>query len=298
MSLRSILSNLNNLTKQELKGVIKLYNLDISESTYKKVKKDDLIKLIKKKLNPKIDMLALGIRGRRPYMEDKYFIFHGGHYIVSCIFDGHGGDKCSTFFNTNFLQCFLKRQGESSNIKKNMINTVKELNDIFINKKKDNSGSTVNVFFIDLITKDIHNINLGDSRSIIGLNEKVKSLSRDHKPSLKSEQKYIERRGGSVKNGRVQGVLAMTRAVGDKDISKYINDTPNHYHYTLDKGVKFLLHASDGLFDVLTNKEIYQFVMKLLKEGIPIKDIISQLLKKAYEKGSSDNISVSLIVFN
>lgn len=297
MSCKTIIDNLSKLTKQELGGVIKLYNLDISQSEYKKSSKDDLIKIIKKKMNPKIEMMALGIKGRRNYMEDKYFIFNGGQFLLSCIFDGHGGDKCSTFFANNFLQHFLKHQRDSSNTKKNLIDTVKELNDIFINKKKDSSGSTVNVFYIDLLQNEIHNINLGDSRSIIGLDEKVKSMSRDHKPSLKSEQKYIQRQGGSVKNGRVQGVLAMSRAVGDKDISKYLNDTPNHFSYKLNKDVLFLLHASDGLFDVLTNKEVYSFVKKYLKEGKDTKSIISSLLKHAYDKGSSDNISVSVIIF-
>lgn len=42
-------------------------------------------------------------------------------------------------------------------------------------------------------------------------------LSNDHKPTQEAEQLRIERAGYSVKQGRISGQLAVSRALGDFD---------------------------------------------------------------------------------
>lgn len=279
------------ITKSDLKTIMKIYNINFKVT--KNMSVPDIIKKIKESFMT-IDNYSAGIRGRRKYMEDKYSTLKTENFFISCIFDGHGGDKCSNYFNDNFILNFLK--SKDLNTKTSMLKVIKKLNTNFL-EKKEMSGSTINIFYIDFINKVIYNINLGDSRSIVGYSKKVKSISHDHKPELKSEQKYIIRKGGHVSNGRVQGVLAMSRAVGDKDISKFINDTPNFFMLKLDKDIKFLLHATDGLFDVLSNKDIYTVVMTNLSKNLSAKEITEKLLKLAYDSKSQDNISISLILF-
>lgn len=285
--------NDNKISKTDLKVIMKIYNINFKINKNMSIK--DIIQKIKNSFIH-IDNYSAGIRGRRKYMEDKYSTFKSETFFISCIFDGHGGDKCSNYFNDNFILNFLKTKTEDSNTKNNLLHVIKKLNTNFL-EKKEMSGSTINIFYIDFIDKNIYNINLGDSRSIVGYDNKVKSISRDHKPELKSEQKYIIKNGGHVSNGRVQGVLAMSRAVGDKDIQKYINDTPNFFTLKLNKDIKFLLHATDGLFDVLTNKDIYKIIMKNLSKNLSAKEITEKLLKIAYDSNSQDNISISLILF-
>jgi serine/threonine protein phosphatase PrpC len=68
-----------------------------------------------------------------------------------------------------------------------------------------------------LITPDtIYCSNAGDSRAVLGLkNGKFIELSHDHKPDNDGEMKRIKEGGGFVEDGRVQGVIAVSRAIGD-----------------------------------------------------------------------------------
>lgn len=57
--------------------------------------------------------------------------------------------------------------------------------------------------------------NAGDSRSILVTEDRVVELSKDHKPSNDTELQRIRLAGGSVALGRVDGDLAVSRALGD-----------------------------------------------------------------------------------
>lgn len=57
--------------------------------------------------------------------------------------------------------------------------------------------------------------NVGDSRAIASVCGRVEELSSDHKPSLASEQRRITAAGGWVELNRVNGNLALSRALGD-----------------------------------------------------------------------------------
>ena len=77
-----------------------------------------------------------------------------------------------------------------------------------------NAGCTACVV---LITKDtIYCANAGDSRACIWTkNSKVVELSHDHKPDNEGEMKRVKAGGGFVEEGRVQGIIAVSRAIGD-----------------------------------------------------------------------------------
>ena len=68
-----------------------------------------------------------------------------------------------------------------------------------------------------LITKDtIYCANAGDSRACLATKKgKVIELSHDHKPDNEGEMKRVKAAGGFVEDGRVQGVIAVSRAIGD-----------------------------------------------------------------------------------
>lgn len=56
---------------------------------------------------------------------------------------------------------------------------------------------------------------MGDSRAIASINGNVDVLSLDHKPGNDTEIKRIQAAGGWVEFNRVNGNLALSRALGD-----------------------------------------------------------------------------------
>ena len=68
-----------------------------------------------------------------------------------------------------------------------------------------------------LVTVDtIYCANAGDSRAVISSKTgKCTEMSYDHKPDNDGELKRVKAAGGFVEDGRVQGVIAVSRAIGD-----------------------------------------------------------------------------------
>jgi len=67
-----------------------------------------------------------------------------------------------------------------------------------------------------LVTRDeIFCANAGDSRSVLSSGGKAIELSKDHKPDDPEESRRIHQAGGFVEEGRVNGMLALSRAFGD-----------------------------------------------------------------------------------
>lgn len=77
----------------------------------------------------------------------------------------------------------------------------------------DQSGTTLTM--VALTPTDIICANTGDSRSVLSRAGAAIDLSNDHKPFLEEEKTRIERAGGHVKFNRVNGDLAVSRALGD-----------------------------------------------------------------------------------
>jgi protein phosphatase 2C family protein 2/3 len=86
-------------------------------------------------------------------------------------------------------------------------------------------------------------------------------LSHDHKPDLVAEKRRVERAGGFVEEGRVNGVIAISRAVGDWEY-KNINLKPEEnmvsaYPEVIVEALKpdhdFMIIACDGIWDCQTS---------------------------------------------
>jgi serine/threonine protein phosphatase PrpC len=89
------------------------------------------------------------------------------------------------------------------------------------NYQFSDAGCTANVVLIT--DKKIYCANAGDSRSVMSKGGNAVEMSKDHKPDSEDEKKRIEEAGGYVMGGRTNGVLSLSRAIGDfdyKDMSK------------------------------------------------------------------------------
>lgn len=83
-------------------------------------------------------------------------------------------------------------------------------------------------------------------------------MSEDHKPNRVDERERIEAAGGVVVwagTWRVGGVLAVSRAFGDRLLKQYVVAEPDLMEETLTPADQALIMASDGLWDVIQNQD-------------------------------------------
>src|ERR1700712_2621080 len=101
----------------------------------------------------------------------------------------------------------------------------------------------------------VHKGNAGDSRSVLGVKGRAKPLSFDHKPQNEGEKARIQAAGGFVDFGRVNGNLALSRAIGDFEFKKSADLSPEQQIVTAFPDVitheispddEFLVIACDG----------------------------------------------------
>lgn len=169
--------------------------------------------------------------------------------------------------------------------------------------------------------------NVGDSRAVIGRKDGAwEALSDDHKPNRPDELQRVQDAGGHViswNGARVMGVLAMSRALGDRFLRPYVIAEPEitFTHRTDEDEV--LVLASDGLWDVVSNGEACAVATAHLKRGREAanrsaaggggggsgssqsqgasdmaKVAAGSLVKLALARGSCDNISVIVVDLN
>lgn len=76
---------------------------------------------------------------------------------------------------------------------------------------------------------------------------KAVRLTYDHKGSDAQEAKRITDAGGFVMNNRVNGVLAVTRSLGDSSMKEFVVGSPYTTETTLGDEDDFLIVACDGV---------------------------------------------------
>lgn len=237
----------------------------------------------------------------RSQNEDTYVVsmLEIGNDVIELfgVFDGHGGIGCSHFIQENIenmLETKIQQTTDLENIKQSIVDACIELNDKFLSTEEGymTGSCAIMGFLFKPNTSDNYNLltaNIGDSRGLLAKNSppQVKTLSRDHKPYDPREKEYIESHGGKVLDGRIRG-LAVSRAFGDKDIIEYgLRVEPEFDLKVINSSSNFFIYASDGLWDVMSNDEVIEFVNDNSRDNIA-----NQLVEEALLLGSRDNITV------
>ncbi|KAL8536524.1 hypothetical protein ACS0TY_011934 [Phlomoides rotata] len=148
--------------------------------------------------------------------------------------------------------------------------------------------------------------NCGDSRAVLYRGGNIVPLSFDHKPDRADEEARIKASGGLIINidiPRVEGVLAMSRAIGDKNLKPFVISEPEVTFTRRDKDDEFLILASDGMWDVISNDMAGLVARECLKDtgssasGLSsVSAVAAELLSRlAFARGSADNISVVVV---
>ena len=284
------------------------------------------------------DISKTGLSGdEKKVNQDRDFIFHnfvsGFENIFMGVCDGHGffGHEISEFIKENLpmdLNRIIKSKKLDLNkddLSKVLIETFKMENESLKRYKQidsDLSGSTcVSVIYTP---KKLIIANLGDSRCVLGTKNKNEwkyiNLSRDHKPDIKEEADRIKKKGGRIRpmideDGNFVGPmrvymkdkdmpgLAMTRSFGDNfaSIAGTICEPEVKEHILVPED-KFIVLASDGLFEFISSEEVGNIV-KGYYEKNDIVGCCEYLYKESYrkwlceEEDTVDDITIILVFF-
>jgi serine/threonine protein phosphatase PrpC len=135
---------------------------------------------------------------------------------------------------------------------------------------------------------------VGDTRCVLCQRGRAVQLTTDHRPDLPSERQHIESRGGTIEDGRVNGVLDISRSLGDGILGECINPLPDVVDVELTPDDEFFILACDGVWGVMTNEE----AVALIRHERDAEEAARKLRDAAFERDSVDNISVIVVIVN
>lgn len=289
------------------------------------VKKNHFIAFsAQKKPRPEIGC-EYSIKGRRESMEDATVYAHWLWVSSSIIpihlfgvFDGHGGPNASVLVSTR-LPAIIYECLESvslshpEQVKNALIQSFIYMHS-FMQHKYSNlfqkQGTTAVIVLC--IQNVIYCANAGDSRAVMYSSISGSSnLSKDHKPNNPFEKLRIQRAGGFVSSayrGEVPRVwesshqqkigLSTSRSLGDLESltlegTYLVSPIPDITVNILNPNeTGFIILACDGLWDVMTTQQACREASKAIRTS---KNPCQHLVRYAYHKGSTDNITVMLI---
>lgn len=203
------------------------------------------------------------------------------------VFDGHGGCEVAKFCEKHLV---YELKTDKDFIMKNyevaLRNVLLKLDKMLLSneakaemKKYANApiqgvpdthqaGCTANLVLIT--DTHIYCANAGDARAVLCEKGKSLDLSKDHKPDLPQERSRVIAAGHYVEEGRVDGVIAISRAIGDWEykniklapekmaVSAYADVTKT----LITPQTEFVICACDGIWDCMTSQQACDFVKK------------------------------------
>uniref|UniRef100_A0A0N5AWN2 PPM-type phosphatase domain-containing protein n=1 Tax=Syphacia muris TaxID=451379 RepID=A0A0N5AWN2_9BILA len=237
------------------------------------------------------------------------------------VFDGHAGSKAAHHSAEHLLKTLLATKEFSQKLNETggvlSSKTLKLLEEGIKSgfltmdekmKEKSETGKSGTTAICAIVTPThIVLANLGDSRAILSRKGKEPFGTEDHKPYLPKERTRIVNAGGSVMIQRVNGSLAVSRAFGDFEYKadpeldptkQLISPEPDVYTLKRDSEKdEFLLLACDGVYDVMNNDELCEFVQSRLRVTDDLPNVANQVLDACLSKGSRDNMTIILVCF-
>ena len=219
------------------------------------------------------------------------------------IFDGHGGDEMSTYLQANLAKIYKQ------NLLLNKGNIILSLKNAFLDADDEmrgqlnieglgSTGTLVHIIQGLGPILEVYSANVGDSRVSLISPEHIIRLSYDHRTNDEKEKKRILESGMEIIDDRICGTLMLTRIFGNYEY-KEENENENNKGLICEPFIskieidlsienQFLILASDGIWDILTEEE----VQNIIKKYQDTQKICSIIIKKCLENEAWDNMSV------
>ena len=254
------------------------------------------------------------MQGWRIEMEDAHCAYIGlpcdglKEWSFFAVFDGHAGAKVSAYCAEQLLEHICANENFRASIKTadvtaTLDNVSKGIKAGFLNlddkmrsipevvSGEDKSGSTA---IGALLSPDhIFFANCGDSRAILCRDAQVILHTQDHKPFVPTEKERIQNAGGSVMIQRVNGSLAVSRALGDFEYKNVQGKGPCEQLVSPEPEIliekrsdkdEFIVLACDGIWDVMSNEDIASFVGNRMTITTDLKEICNMVVDTCLHK--------------
>ncbi|ABN65786.2 predicted protein [Scheffersomyces stipitis CBS 6054] len=147
----------------------------------------------------------------------------------------------------------------------------------------------------------LYTSNVGDSRIVLCRGGKPYRLSYDHKAIDVNEVNRIRSSGGLVMKNRVNGVLAVTRSLGDSYMKDIVIGRPFTTATEITPEDEFLIIACDGVWDVISDQKACRFVQNLFdsdRDNADPQAAAKKLCQLAIDNSTTDNVTVMIVKFD
>lgn len=245
------------------------------------------------------------ICGYRKEFEDTHILSENYfHYILSGVFDGHGGSQCSKILASNLGPYLFEKQTNSILTPEIIITSCLELDSVC----NFNSGSTATFSIAKKLENKKYKLficNVGDSMTILlkqNNNYAPLFFTTEHKPNLETEKQRIEKSGSYVSNNRIDGQLSVSRAFGDIEFKN--SDSPeNHAVICIPEIAEFecddgdvIIHICDGIIESnFTPHQVASYVKENIDKYGDLRILSSMICLEALQRGSNDNLSCMIV---
>lgn len=243
------------------------------------------------------------MQGWRCEMEDAYYakarLFNPlDEWSFFAVFDGHAGCKVSKHCAVHLLESIttteeFKSGDHVKGIRTGFLRIDEVMRNLpeFTQEEEKCGGTTAVCAFIS--STQIYIANCGDSRAVLCRQGVPVFATQDHKPILPEEKERINNAGGSVIIKRVNGTLAVSRALGDYDFKnvkekgqceQLVSPEPEIFCQSRQDTDEFLVLACDGIWDVMSNEDVCSFIYSRLKVTTDLVNIANQVVDTCLNK--------------
>ncbi|XP_038898799.1 probable protein phosphatase 2C 49 [Benincasa hispida] len=230
------------------------------------------------------------------------------------VFDGHGGPEAAAYIRKNVLRLFFEDVSfpqipDIDEVLPEEIETC--LRKAFLladralaedSSVSSSSGTTALTALV--LGRHLMVANAGDCRAVLSRNGEAVDMSQDHRPVYSPEKQRVEELGGFVDGGYLNGVLSVSRALGDWDMklpdgspSPLIAE-PECRQVALTEEDEFLIIACDGIWDVMSSQQAVNVVRQGLQRHDNPERCARDLVLQALRLDSFDNLTVVVVCFS
>ncbi|KAK9748473.1 hypothetical protein RND81_02G059900 [Saponaria officinalis] len=229
------------------------------------------------------------------------FPSHGAFYGV---FDGHGGTDAASFVCNNILKYIVEDPHFPSCAEKAIRSAFVKADYAFADSSALDISSGTTALTVLIFERTMLIANAGDCRAVLGKRGRAVELSKDHKPNCSSEKLRIEKLGGVVYDGYLNGQLSVARALGDwhmkgpKGSAFPLSSEPELQETILTEDDEFLLLACDGLWDVMSSQCAVTIARRELMAHNDPERCSRELVREALKRNTCDNLTVIVVCFS